>query len=66
MRLRSRKNAEAGAAVVEKKSVIGGRHHLQRTAKDKVYAEGLLKVTARQALVSRMKGRVYDVVSYTV
>ncbi|KAL3817143.1 hypothetical protein ACHAXA_006143 [Cyclostephanos tholiformis] len=50
MRLRSRKNAEAGASVAEKKSVIGGRHHLQRTAKDKVYAEGLLKGTARQAL----------------
>ncbi len=43
---------------VDKKSVIGGRQHLQRSAKDRVYAEGLLKVTARQALVSRMKGRV--------
>lgn len=56
MRLRSRSqktDEETEDAVVDKKSVIGGRQHLQRSAKDKVYAEKLLVTqSSRRALVS--------------
>lgn len=55
MRLRSRSRKTDGEtdAVVDKKSVIGGRQHLQRSAKDKVYAETLLaSQSSRRALVS--------------
>lgn len=56
MRLRSRSRKTDGEtdAVVDKKSVIGGRQHLQRSAKDKVYAETLLaSQSSRRALVSQ-------------
>jgi hypothetical protein len=56
LRSRSRKTDEGSDAVVDKKSVIGGRQHLQRSAKDKVYAEKLLVTqSSRRALVSQKR-----------